>query len=352
MTGRSYHLFDYVGAPDATEVIVIMGSGAETTEETVKFLNKQGRKVGVVNVRLYRPFSVEHFVKALPATVKTIAVLDRTKEPGAIGEPLYLDVVTAINEALVAGTRTFQDYSPHHRRTLWSCPPKNSPRPWSKVFSMKWSKPNPKNHFTIGINDDVTHTSLTYDRNFTIADPKTVRCVFFGLGSDGTVGANKNSIKIIGEDTPNDAQGFFYYDSKKSGSVTISHLRFGPNPIRAPYLIEYEDAQFVACHQFSFLEWLDMLKYAAPGAVFLLNSLYDKDEVWDKLPQEVQKDIIEKKLKFYMVNANEVAAKTGMGGRVNTIMQTAFFAISGVLPRERSHCRDQEIHQENLRQTR
>jgi pyruvate-ferredoxin/flavodoxin oxidoreductase len=335
LTGRSYHLFDYVGAPDATEVVVIMGSGAETTEETVKYLNKQGKKVGVVNVRLYRPFSVNDFVGALPATVKTIAVLDRTKEPGAIGEPLYLDVVSAINEALVAGTAPFK-VAPRMIGGRYGLSSKEFTPAMAKGIFDEMVKANPKNHFTIGINDDVTHTSLSYDRKFTIADPKTVRCVFFGLGSDGTVGANKNSIKIIGEDTPNDAQGFFYYDSKKSGSVTISHLRFGPNAIRAPYLIEYEDAQFVACHQFSFLEWLDMLKYAAPGAVFLLNSVYDKDEVWDKLPLEVQQEIIEKKLKFYMVNANEVAAKTGMGGRVNTIMQTAFFAISGVLPREQA----------------
>ena len=335
VTGRAYHLFDYVGAPDATEVIVVMGSGAETTEETVKFLNKQGKKVGMVNVRLYRPFSVEHFVNALPKTVKTIAVLDRTKEPGSIGEPLYQDVVTAVNEALAAGSAPFKT-SPRMFGGRYGLSSKEfTPAMVNGIFN-ELVKESPKNHFTIGINDDVTHTSLDYDPTFSIADPKTVRCVFFGLGSDGTVGANKNSIKIIGEDTPNDAQGFFYYDSKKSGSVTISHLRFGPNSIRAPYLIEYNDAQFVACHQFSFLEWLDMLKYAAPGAIFLLNSVYDKDEVWDQLPVEVQKDIIEKKLKFYMVNANDVAAKTGMGGRVNTIMQTAFFAISGVLPREQA----------------
>ncbi len=335
LTGRSYHLFDYVGAPDATEVIVVMGSAAETTEETVKFLNKSGRKVGVVNVRLYRPFSVEHFTSVLPATVKTIAVLDRTKEPGAIGEPLYQDVVTAVNESLAAGKAPFK-VAPRIIGGRYGLSSKEFTPAMAKGIFDEMLKDAPKNHFTIGINDDVTHTSLGYDQKFIIADPKTVRCVFFGLGSDGTVGANKNSIKIIGEETPNDAQGFFYYDSKKSGSVTISHLRFGPNAIRAPYLIEQEDAQFVACHQFSFLEWLDMLKYAAPGAVFLLNSVYDKEEVWDQLPIEVQQEIIDKKLKFYMVNANEVAAKTGMGGRVNTIMQTAFFAISGVLPREQA----------------
>ena len=335
LTGRAYHLFDYTGAPDATEVIILMGSGAETTEETVKFLNKSGRKVGVVNVRLYRPFDIDAFVSALPATVKTIAVLDRTKEAGAVGEPLYLDVVTAINEALAAGKAPFKT-TPRIFGGRYGLSSKEFTPAMVKGVFDELLKPAPKNHFTVGIKDDVTHNSIEYDRSFKIADPKTVRCVFFGLGSDGTVGANKNSIKIIGEDTPNDAQGFFYYDSKKSGSVTISHLRFGPDPIRAPYLIEYEDAQFVACHQFSFLEWLDMLKYAAPGAVFLLNSVYGKDEVWDKLPVEVQQDIIAKKLRFYIVNGNEVAAQTGMGGRVNTIMQTAFFAISGVLPREQA----------------
>jgi pyruvate-ferredoxin/flavodoxin oxidoreductase len=333
ITGRVYHLFDYVGAPDATEVIIIMGSGAEAVEETVKFLNKQGKKVGVVNVRLFRPFSVEQFVKALPASVKTLAVLDRTKEPGSIGEPLYLDIITAINEGLTAGTTPFK-VSPRVIGGRYGLSSKEFTPAMIKGIYDEMVKDTPKNHFTIGINDDVTHTSLSYDPAFLIADPKTVRCVFFGLGSDGTVGANKNSIKIIGEDTPNDAQGYFVYDSKKSGSLTISHLRFGPTAIRAPYLIGFNDAQFVACHNFSFLEWLDMLKYAAPGAVFLLNSMYGKDEIWDKLPREVQKDILEKKLKFFIINANEVAAKTGMGGRINTIMQTAFFAISGVLPRD------------------
>lgn len=333
LTGRTYHLFDYYGAADATEVIIIMGSGAETTEETVKFLNKQGRKVGVINVRLFRPFSVEHFLKALPASVKTIAVMDRTKEPGSIGDPLYLDVVTALREGEVKGINPFKA-TPRVIGGRYGLSSKEFTPAMVKGIFDEMVKSEPKDHFTVGINDDVTHTSIAYDPSFSIEDPKTVRCMFFGLGSDGTVGANKNSIKIIGEDTPNDAQGYFFYDSKKSGSLTISHLRFGPNPIRAPYLIGVNDAQFVACHNFSFLEWLNMLKYAAPGAVFLLNSLYNKDEIWNKLPQEVQRDIIEKKLKFYIINANDVAAKTGMGGRVNTIMQTAFFAISGILPRE------------------
>ena len=333
ITGRAYHLFDYVGASDATEVIVIMGSGAETTEETVKFLNKQGRKVGVVNVRLYRPFSIDDFVKALPASVKTLAVLDRTKESGAIGEPLYLDVTTAINEAITSNKAPFK-VAPRIIGGRYGLSSKEFTPAMVKGIFDEMVKSDPKNHFTVGINDDVSNTSLTYDECFSIASEKTVRCVFVGLGSDGTVGANKNSIKIIGEDTPNEAQGFFYYDSKKSGSVTLSHLRFGPERIRAPYLIEFGDANFVACHQFSFLEWLDMLKYAKEGAVFLLNSVYDKDEVWDHLPFEVQQDIITKKLKFYIVNGNDVASKTGMGGRVNTIMQTAFFAISGVLQKD------------------
>ncbi len=333
LTGRTYHIFDYYGAPDATEVIIIMGSGAETAEETVKFLNKQGRKVGVVNVRLYRPFSVEHFLKALPASVKSIAVMDRTKEPGAVGEPLYQDVITALSEGEAQGASPFKA-SPRVFGGRYGLSSKEFTPGMVKGIFDEIASDAPKNHFTVGITDDVTNTSIAYDASFSIEDPKTVRCMFFGLGSDGTVGANKNSIKIIGEDTPNDAQGYFFYDSKKSGSLTISHLRFGPNPIRAPYLIGLNDAQFVACHNFSFLEWLNMLKYAAPGAVFLLNSLYNKDEIWNKLPQEVQKDIIEKKLKFYIINANEVAAKTGMGGRVNTIMQTAFFAISGILPRD------------------
>ena len=333
LTGRAYHLFDYIGAPDATEVIILMGSGAETAEETAKYLAKQGKKVGVLNVRLFRPFSVEHFLKALPATTKTIAVLDRTKEPGSVGEPLYQDVITALNEGMNTGASPFK-VTPRVIGGRYGLSSKEFTPAMVKGVFDEMVKDEPKNHFTIGINDDVTHTSLAYDESFMILDEKTVRCVFFGLGSDGTVGANKNSIKIIGEDTPNDAQGYFVYDSKKSGSLTISHLRFGPNAIRAPYLIGQNDAQFVACHNFTFLEWLNMLRYAAPGAVFLLNSMYDKDEIWDKLPQEVQKDIIEKKLKFFIINANEVAAKTGMGARINTIMQTAFFAISGVLPRD------------------
>jgi pyruvate-ferredoxin/flavodoxin oxidoreductase len=294
----------------------------------VNYLVEQGEKVGVLKVRLYRPFSLDYFMKALPTSVKKIAVLDRTKEPGAMGEPLYLDIVNALAEGdrsdvKVIGGRyglSSKEFTPAMFK--------------SALDELKKAKP--KNHFTIGINDDVTHTSLDVDTTFSIEHSETVRCVFFGLGSDGTVGANKNSIKIIGEETDNYAQGYFVYDSKKSGQMTISHLRFGPKPIHAPYLIEANQANFVACHQFSFLERYDILKYAKEGAVFLLNSMFGKDEVWDTLPSEVQSSIIEKKLRFYVINGYDVAEKTGMGQRVNTIMQTAFFAISGVLPREQA----------------
>ena len=327
VTGRSYHLFEYTGDPKAERVIIVMGSGAETAEETAKYLIDKGEKVGVLTVRLYRPFSVEHFIKALPETVKEIAVLDRTKEPGSVGEPLYQDVITALNEARLS-------QSPRVVGGRYGLSSKEFTPAMVKAVFDNLKTAEPKNHFTIGINDDVTHTSLSYDPNFSIANEKTVRCVFFGLGADGTVGANKNSIKIIGEETDNHAQGYFVYDSRKSGSLTISHLRFGPEPIRAPYLIQNGDANFVACHQFTFLEKYDVLKYAKEGAVFLLNSIHKAEEVWDQLPAEVQAVIIEKKLRFYVIDAYEVAHQTGMGGRINTIMQTCFFAISGVLPRD------------------
>jgi pyruvate-ferredoxin/flavodoxin oxidoreductase len=333
LTGRAYHLFDYAGAPDAERVIILMGSGAETAEETALYLNQQGEKVGVVTVRLYRPFSLEALMKVLPATVKKIAVLDRTKEPGAAGEPLYEDVVTAITEAVRIGKAPFQNLPVIVAGRYGLSSKEFTPAMVKAVFD-ELKAETPRNHFTVGIVDDVTYTSLDYDPSFSIEHPQTVRCVFFGLGADGTVGANKNSIKIIGEETDFHAQGYFVYDSKKSGSVTISHLRFGPRPIRAPYLIQPGQANFVACHQFTFLERLDVLKYAAPGAVFLLNSIYPPDQVWDHLPREVQQTIIDKKLKFYVIDAYEVAQKTGMGGRINTIMQTCFFAISGVLPRD------------------
>jgi pyruvate-ferredoxin/flavodoxin oxidoreductase len=328
ITGRKYELFQYSGHPEAERVVILMGSGGETAEATVKYLAEQGEKVGAIRVRLYRPFSIEHFMNALPKSVKSIAVLDRTKEPGAGGEPLYLDVLGALVEAgrtdiKVIGGRyglSSKEFTPA----------------MVKAVLDEAGKAEAKNHFTVGINDDVTHTSLEYDPTFSVEHPETVRCVFFGLGSDGTVGANKNSIKIIGEETDNYAQGYFVYDSKKSGQMTTSHLRFGPKPILAPYLIETDQANFVACHQFIFLERFDMLKYAKPGAVFLLNSLYGPDEVWDQLPREVQEAIIEKKLKFYVINGYEVAEKTGMGQRMNTIMQTAFFAISGILPSDQA----------------
>ncbi|MEW5872404.1 MAG: pyruvate:ferredoxin (flavodoxin) oxidoreductase [Chloroflexota bacterium] len=328
LTGRSYHLFDYVGAPDAEQVMIIIGSGSETAGETAQYLAQKGEKIGVVKVHLYRPFSVDHFIKALPSTVKHIAVLDRTKEPGSAGEPLYLDIVTALSEGWTAGPR------PSVIGGRYGLSSKEFTPAMVKGVFDEMLKAKPKNHFTVGIIDDVTHTSLEYDPAFYIEMPETVRCVFWGLGADGTVGANKNSIKIIGEETENYAQGYFVYDSKKSGSLTISHLRFGPKPIHAPYLIG--QANFVACHQFSFLERFDVLKHAMPGAVFLLNSIYAPDEVWEHLPREVQKGIIEKNLHFYVIDAYEVAARTGMGGRINTIMQTCFFAISGVLPREQA----------------
>ncbi len=333
LVGRQYHLFDYTGVPDAEYVLVAMGSGAEVIQETVKYLVERGEKVGVVTVRLFRPFSIERFVQALPATVKAIAVLDRTKEPGSAGEPLYQDVVTAIDEGMAQGLATFST-KPHMIGGRYGLSSKDFTPGMVKGVFDELKKARPKNHFTIGIVDDLSHTSLEYDPYFDITDPSTIQCVFWGLGADGTVGANKNSIKIIGEETDNYAQGHFVYDSKKSGSVTISYLRFGPEPIRAPYLIN--NANFVACHQFSFLERLDVLRPAVSGAVFLLNSIYGPDEVWDHLPREVQETIIAKKLRFYVIDAYEVAHQTGMGGRINTVMQTCFFAISGVLPRDQA----------------
>jgi pyruvate-ferredoxin/flavodoxin oxidoreductase len=328
VTERQYHLFDYSGHPQPEHVMILMGSGGETAEATAKYLAEKGEKVGVIRVRLYRPFSNEHLLRALPKTVKSVAVLDRTKEPGAAGEPLYLDVVNALVEGNRTGVKVIGGRYGLSSKEV-------TPAMLKAVFD-ELKKPEPKNHFTVGITDDVSHTSLDVDTSFAIESAETVRCMFFGLGADGTVGANKNSIKIIGEETENFAQGYFVYDSKKSGTVTISHLRFGPQPIRAPYLIEANQANFVACHQFNFLEKFEMLKYAKPGGVFLLNSLYGPGEIWDQLPVEVQTQIIQKKLKFYVINGYDVAEKTGMGGRMNTIMQTAFFAISGILPREQA----------------
>ena len=323
LVGRQYHLFDYVGAPDAEKVIVIMGSSAEVTHDTVNYLTETGEKVGVLKVRLYRPFSIQHFVDALPETVKIIAAMDRTKEPGSIGEPLYQDCVSAVVETgrsiKVIGGRyglSSKEFTPAMVKGIFD----------------EMEKEGPKRHFTVGINDDVTHLSISYDPSFNIEPDDVVRAMFYGLGSDGTVGANKNSIKIIGTETDNHAQGYFVYDSKKAGAVTVSHLRFGPRPIHQTCLIS--SANFIACHQFSFLERYDMLANADKGATFLLNSIYGSDEVWDHMPRSVQQQIIDKGLKFYVIDAYDVAGRTGMGVRINTVMQTCFFAISGVLPRD------------------
>lgn len=330
ITGRQYHLFDYFGAKDAEHVIVIMGSGAETCHETVDHLVKKGEKVGVVKVRLFRPFSMVNFIEAFPSTTKVISVLDRTKEPGASAEPMYLDVINAFVEA---GKPKFAQM-PKIIGGRYGLSSKEFTPAMIKALFDEMKKQQPKNHFTLGIKDDATGTSIDYDPNFSTENPQGVRAVFYGLGSDGTVGANKNSIKIIGENTNNYAQGYFVYDSKKAGAMTVSHLRFGPEPIRSPYLISR--ASFLACHQFVFVEKYDILRHLEPQGVFLLNSYYPKDKVWDHLPQQVQKQIIDKKLEFYVIDAYKVAEEAGMGTRINTIMQTCFFAISKVLPKEQA----------------
>ncbi|HON10459.1 MAG TPA: pyruvate:ferredoxin (flavodoxin) oxidoreductase, partial [Chitinispirillaceae bacterium] len=328
LTGRQYHLFDYVGAPDAENVIVIMGSGADTVHETVDFLNKQGRKTGVIKVRLFRPFSVKNLIDAIPATVKKIAVLDRTKEPGSLGEPLYEDVRSAIGEAFQEGNTKFSSMPViiGGRYGLGSA--EFTPAMVKTIFD-ELDKSSPKNHFVVGINDDLTNSSLDFDRSFSIEGEDVYRALFYGLGSDGTVSANKNSMKIIADKTDNYTQGYFVYDSKKAGTVTVSHLRFGKNPIRSPYLIS--KANFLACHNFSFLEKLNMLDNLQDGGIFLLESQYDKDRVWSMLPGRVQKQIIDKKLKFYVIDAIGIAQKIGLGPRINTIMQTAFFKISRII---------------------
>ncbi len=334
LTGRAYHLFDYVGAPDAERVVVLMGSGADAATETVEYLTeKLGEKVGIVVVRLFRPFSCAHLVAALPKTVKKIAVLDRTKEPGGTGEPLYQDVVTAVAEAMASGDAPFA-VVPRITGGRYGLSSKEFTPAMVKGVFDELKKDVPKNHFTVGINDDVTHTSLEYDPLFSTEDPETVRAVFFGLGSDGTVGANKNSIKIIGEDAGLFAQGYFVYDSKKSGSMTTSHLRFGPKPIKSTYLIT--TASFVACHQFSLMEKVDILRVAQEGAVFLLNSTHGPEELWNHLSRTMQRQIVSKKIKLYTINAYKVAADAGMGNRINTVMQVCFFAISNILPREKA----------------
>ena len=335
MTGRKYELFQYSGAKDAEQLVIIMGSGGETVVETVEALNKSGGKTGVIQVRLYRPFSLDHFIKALPATVKSIAVLDRTKESGAAGEPMYQDVLSTLVEAFQQGKIKQLPNIVGGRYGLSS--KEFTPAMVKAVFDelsagSGGKKKHPKNGFTIGINDDVTFTSLVYDPTFTLDESEWRQGLFFGLGADGTVGANKNTIKIIGENTDLFAQGYFVYDSKKSGARTVSHLRFGPKPIRAPYLISKAD--FIACHQFNFTEKVEMLEFAKEGATFLLNSPYPKDEVWSKLTGQMQKMIIEKKLKLFVIDATTVARENGMSGRINTIMQTCYFALSGVLPRE------------------
>jgi pyruvate-ferredoxin/flavodoxin oxidoreductase len=331
VVGRRYNLFDYIGSPDAERIVIMMGSGAETMHETVEHLVEKGEKVGLIKVRLYRPFSVEAFLKAIPKTVKKMAVLDRTKEPGAIGEPLYADVQTAIAEGMKTGLAPFNDY-PIVVGGRYGLSSKEFNPPMAKAVLDNLKSDKPKNHFTVGIIDDVTHTSLDVDYSFNLEGEDVFRGLFYGLGSDGTVGANKNSIKIIGENTDNYAQGYFVYDSKKAGAVTVSHLRFGKKPLRRPYLIT--SANFVACHNFSFLEKYDMLAPLIPGGTFLLTSPYGPDKVWDEMPVEVQKDIIDKKVKFYVIDAISLARDLGLGARINMIMQTAFFVISGILPKD------------------
>ena len=326
ITGREYKLYEYHGAPDAQRIVILMGSGCEAAQETVDYLNSQGEKVGLLKVRLYRPLDQDRLCAAIPSTVKAIAVLDRTKEPGSTGEPLYLDVVNAYLEVgfgegkvKIVGGRyglSSKEFNPAMIKGIFE----------------NLALEKPKNHFTIGINDDVSHTSLAYDPDFDIEPKQVVRAMFYGLGSDGTVGANKNSIKIIGEETDNYAQGYFVYDSKKSGAVTVSHLRFGPEVIHSTYLIN--QANFIGCHQWNLLEKLDVLKNAAPGAIFLVNSPYSVDEVWGQFPLEIQEQIVRRSIKVYVIDAGKVARDSGMGGRINTVMQVCFFALAGVLPKE------------------
>jgi len=325
LTGRTYRLFDYIGSQDAERVIVIMGSGAETVEETVKYLNTKGEKVGVLIVRLYRPFSAKHFLAVLPKYVKTIGVLDRTKEPGSLGEPLYMDIQTVLNQSgkniKVVGGRyglSSKDFTPDQIVAVFD----------------NLKQKEPKHDFTVGIEDDVTHLSLPATAKVNLMPKGTISCMFWGLGSDGTVGANKNSIKIIGDNTENFAQGYFVYDSKKSGGITISHLRFGKEPIKAPYLVDHAD--FIALHNQAYLGRYDVLKGIKDGAIFLLNSVWDNNEVWNNIPYDIQKVIIDKKIKFYNINANKIAEAAGLGNRINVVMQAAFFIISGVLPKEQA----------------
>lgn len=329
LTGRRYRLFEYAGAPDPEHVVVLMGSGAQTVQETVRTLVAQGRRVGVLQVRLYRPFSAAHLLAELPASVTRIAVLEQTKEPGASGEPLYQDVVATLANAFSRGERASLPLVTGGRYGISS---KDFTPAMAKAVFDELEKSQPRQSFSVGIEDDVTHLSLDYDPVFDIEPDDVTRAVFYGLGADGTVGANKNSVKIIGEDTGNYAQGYFVYDSHKSGAQTVSHLRFGPRPIHAPYLISR--AGFVACHRFDFLERVDVLQYAASGATFLLNAPYAADVVWEHLPRAVQQTILDRKLTFYVIDASMAARDLGLGSRVNTLLQTCFFALSGVLPRD------------------
>jgi len=333
LVGRNYRIFDYVGAPDAERVAVAMGSAADTLHETVETLSGRGEKVGLIKVRLYRPFDGQALIAALPKTVRRIAVLDRTKEPGAAGEPMYVDVHTAVGEAVAGGQLARQDF-PLVVGGRYGLGSKDFTAGMAKAVFDNLAAKKPKNHFTIGIIDDLSGTSLEWDEHFSAEKDGVHRAMFFGLGADGTVGANKNSIKIIGKATDYFAQGHFVIDSKKSGSMTISHLRFSPNPIRSTYLID--QAEFLACHAFPFLERFEMLSRLKPGGTFLLNVPYPADEVWDRLPYEVQSALIEKKARFYVIDAYSLAKSLGLGGRINVIMQTAFFAISGVLPDEKA----------------
>lgn len=330
LTGRAYKLFEYVGDPEAERVVVAMGSGCETVEETIEHLRAGGEKVGLLKVRLFRPFSVGHFLAAIPKTVTRIAVLDRTKEPGAAGEPLYQDVVTALSE--YENDDIVEEFRPRVIGGRYGLSSKEFTPAMVKAVFDELKNNRPKNHFTIGITDDVTHTSLAFDPEFDIEKDDVERAIFWGLGADGTVGANKNTIKIIGEETENHAQGYFVYDSKKSGARTVSYLRFGPRPIRSSYLIRHAD--FIAVHQFNFVEKFPVLDNAAEGATFLLNSPYGADEVWERLPREVQVQILQKKLNFHVVDAIKVAHAAGIGNRINTVMQTCYFALSGVMTKE------------------
>jgi pyruvate-ferredoxin/flavodoxin oxidoreductase len=327
VTGRRYNLFDYYGDPGAEHVIIIMGSGAETVMQTIDAMPESG--LGMVNVRLYRPFSVEHLLDVLPSSVRSIAVLDRTKEIGANGEPLYQDMVTALAEAVSDGLR---DTMPRVIGGRYGLSSKEFTPAMVRAVYSELAKSRPKRHFTVGIHDDVTHLSLDYDDKFQIEGDKVTRALFFGLGADGTVGANKNSIKIIGENTDLYCQGYFVYDSKKSGSRTVSHLRFGPDEIRQPYLIQ--SANFIACHKFDLIQKIEVLRHAEKGAVFLLNSPYPVDLVWDQLPRPVQQIIVDRGIHLHVIDASKVARDAGMGKRINTVMQACFFALSGVLPRQ------------------